>query len=115
MLFGVNTMLSGATADTGKQYSQGIELAVNDINSKGGVRIGSTTYLLKPDVCDNQSTAPQAVQCGHRLAERDNVNVMMVPLSAAALALEGFNVQDKFLIIANAGASNITTQHNPLV
>jgi branched-chain amino acid transport system substrate-binding protein len=115
LLFGVNTMLSGATADTGKQYSQGIELAVNDINSKGGVRIGSTTYLLKPDVCDNQSTAPQAVQCGHRLAERDNVNVMMVPLSAAALALEGFNVQDKFLIIANAGASNITTQHNPLV
>ncbi|HEX4215991.1 MAG TPA: ABC transporter substrate-binding protein [Candidatus Dormibacteraeota bacterium] len=113
--FGVNTMLSGVDADTGLQYEQGVKLAVHDINAKGGVQVGKAKYLLKPDVCDNQSLAPQAVQCGHLLAEQDHDNVMLVPLSSAALALEGFNVHDQFVIIANAGASNITTQGNPLI
>src|SRR4051794_36180016 len=59
LTFGLETSLSGAIADWGQGQRNTIQLWMQKVNAKGGLRIGGKTYRLKLKVYDNKSDANQ--------------------------------------------------------
>ncbi|MBW9158777.1 ABC transporter substrate-binding protein [Clostridium tagluense] len=107
---GLNYELSGPAATYGQGLVNGIELAFEEINNKGGV-LGKKLESVK---ADNKSENTEAANVAAKLATRDKVVAMLGPAtsgntkSAAPIA-----VQNKVpLISASATADDVTVDRN---
>ncbi|MBU3128856.1 ABC transporter substrate-binding protein [Clostridium tagluense] len=107
---GLNYELSGPAATYGQGLVNGIELAFEEINNKGGV-LGKKLESVK---ADNKSENIEAANVAAKLATRDKVVAMLGPAtsgntkSAAPIA-----VQNKVpLISASATADDVTVDRN---
>ncbi|MCB2298855.1 ABC transporter substrate-binding protein [Clostridium tagluense] len=107
---GLNYELSGPAATYGQGLVNGIELAFEEINNKGGV-LGKNLEIVK---ADNKSENTEAANVAAKLATRDKVVAMLGPAtsgntkSAAPIA-----VQNKVpLISASATADDVTVDRN---
>lgn len=79
MKIGINMELSGAAAGYGGQMKQGIDLAVSQINGKGGVKIGDKTYKIKAVYRDNKTTTSGSASVAAQLANNDKVSAVVGP------------------------------------
>ncbi|HHY73764.1 MAG TPA: ABC transporter substrate-binding protein [Bacillus bacterium] len=70
---GVNMELSGAVASYGQSNTEGVELAVDEINAAGGID-GKKIELIK---VDNKSDAAEATNIAIRLTSQDKVNAII--------------------------------------
>lgn len=66
---GMNGALTGPCASLGKDALHGLELAVDEINAKGGVKGRKIELLVKDDECK----PPMAMQWAKQFVDRDNV------------------------------------------
>ena len=66
---GMNGALTGPCASLGKDALHGLELAVDEINAKGGVKGKKIELLVKDDECK----PPMALQWAKQFVDRDNV------------------------------------------
>lgn len=66
---GMNGALTGPCASLGKDALHGLELAVEEINVKGGVKGSKIELLVKDDECK----PPLALQWAKQFVDRDNV------------------------------------------
>jgi branched-chain amino acid transport system substrate-binding protein len=55
---------------------QGVELATSNLNSGGGIRVGSKSYLLKVKVYDNRVSATRAVQDARQALDAGAVTII---------------------------------------
>lgn len=76
---GVNMELSGAVAGYGEQQKQGIELAIQQINAKGGVKVDGKTYKFKAVYRDNKSTTSGSSSVAAQLVNNDKVQAVVGP------------------------------------
>lgn len=91
-MIGASIPLTGALAAFGQQEKIGDTLAVNLINSKGGIKIGGTMHKVKVKFLDNQSQPNLVTTQAHTLALQDHVvgffgttaPPLVIPLSLAA-------------------------------
>ncbi|TAL82821.1 MAG: ABC transporter substrate-binding protein [Candidimonas sp.] len=72
--FGVDNPLTGTYAITGKNELSGMELAVEEINAKGGI-LGRPAKLIVED--STSGDAGVAVQKAHKLIDRDKVDFLI--------------------------------------
>ncbi|TCT09765.1 ABC transporter substrate-binding protein [Paralcaligenes ureilyticus] len=72
--FGVDNPLTGTYAITGKNELSGMELAVEEINAKGGI-LGRPAQLIVED--STSGDAGVAVQKAHKLIDRDKVHFLI--------------------------------------
>lgn len=70
---GVNMELSGSVASYGQSNTEGVELAVDEINAAGGID-GKKIELIK---VDNKSDAAEATNAAIRLTSQDKVNAII--------------------------------------
>jgi len=107
---GLNYELSGAVATYGQGLTDGIELAVEEINKNGGV-LGKQIELVK---VDNKSEATETANVSTRLATRDKVVAMLGPATSGnTKAASPAAMQNKVpLISASATADDITVDSN---
>lgn len=72
--------LSGpfAAIDTGGH--QGVEMAVDEINRKGGIKVGNTTYKVEAITEDIRSQVPDTVSAMERLVRERKVPVIFGPI-----------------------------------
>ena len=75
---GLNYELSGGVATYGQGLTDGIELAVEEINKNGGV-LGKQIELVK---IDNKSEDTEAANVSTRLATRENVVALLGPATS---------------------------------
>jgi ABC-type branched-chain amino acid transport systems, periplasmic component len=107
---GLNYELSGKVATYGQGLVSGIELAVSEINSNGGV-LGKQIELVK---ADNKSESAEAANVATKLITQDKVVAILGPATsgntkaAAAVA----NNQKVPLISASATADDVTVDSN---
>jgi branched-chain amino acid transport system substrate-binding protein len=66
---GMNGALTGPCASLGKDALHGLELAVDEINARGGVKGRKIELLVKDDECK----PPMALQWAKQFVDRDNV------------------------------------------
>ena len=92
--------LSGRAADLGITCKQGAELAVKEINGKGGV-LGKKFDLM---MTDSKAEVPEIVSLSKRYIQKDHVNFLFgVVSSAGALAVGQVAKQEKVIFMDDGG------------
>jgi branched-chain amino acid transport system substrate-binding protein len=98
--------LSGPTAVYGEPVLKGAEMAVSEINAKGGV-LGRKLELLSRD---SKASADEAVRLARELIIKDNVDFLAGTLtSAEAPAVSTVAKENKIVFIAPTSKSTILT------
>ncbi|MGB7605595.1 MAG: ABC transporter substrate-binding protein [Lutisporaceae bacterium] len=107
---GLNYELSGGVATYGQGLTNGIELAVQEINKNGGV-LGKQIELVK---VDNKSDNAEAANVSARLASRDKVVAILGAATSGntKAASPAANESKVPLISASATADDVTVDSN---
>ncbi|MBW2991334.1 ABC transporter substrate-binding protein [Candidatus Woesearchaeota archaeon] len=93
--------LTGEMAALGINNLKGIQVAVNEINSYGGIN-GKQIELISED---DQGMNVDAVNAYRKLKDVDEVNAVMLPLYTTYVTVAEFADRDKFLIIDSLDTS----------
>ncbi|MDE2287624.1 ABC transporter substrate-binding protein [Pandoraea sp.] len=105
--FGLDNPLTGTYAELGKNERVGCELAIEQINAKGGV-LGRPAELLVED--STSADTGTAVQKARKLISRDKVNFLLGNVnSAMALAMGQVANELKTLLIVTGGHTDAVT------
>jgi branched-chain amino acid transport system substrate-binding protein len=104
---GLDDPFTGTYAELGKNEKIGCELAIEEINGKGGI-LGRHVELISEDSTSTDTGA--AVQKAHKLIDRDKVNFFLGNVnSAMALALGEVTNEAKILHIVTGGHTDAVT------
>jgi branched-chain amino acid transport system substrate-binding protein len=104
---GLNDPFTGTYAELGKNEQIGCQLAVDQINAKGGI-LGRKVELLSED--STSTDTGTAVQKAHKLIDRDKVNFLLGNVnSAMAIALGEVSNQAGILHIVTGGHTDSVT------
>ncbi len=105
---GASAPLTGPRALLGRNYRQGVELALDEINDAGGVLGRPFRVVFEDDQGDNPLTAINAVS---RLMNVDKVPLMLGPhYSVAQLATQKTYCEAKVVSITGASGVPVTAQ-----
>ncbi len=106
--------LSGGGMGWGMGMLGGLELAAEDINKKGGLTIGDTTYTLKVIAYDDKYAGPAAAQAAQRLVSQDEVKYIFGPLgSVSMLAIADITEGAKAMVLSNTYTSKALNPQKP--
>ena len=107
---GLNYELSGNVATYGQGLTEGIELAIEEINAAGGV-LGKQIEMVK---VDNKSDSAEAANVSTRLITRDNVVAILGPATSGNTkgGLPPAMQHKVPLISASATADDVTVDSN---
>lgn len=99
---GVNTPLSGTAAPTGRGLLRALELAAEDINAAGGIKVGPDTYTIKLIVYDSKYDTREAVSIANKLIFNDKVSHMVTVGGTPVIAVNPIATENKVLNFAYA-------------
>lgn len=108
---GITVGETGPIASFGLPLANGARLAIDEANAEnGGIHVDAT-------FCDSQYKSNLAVTCGRRLQSVNKDSVVIGGTTLEAIPLLAFNntSDNKFVLIAGTGSSNLVNQQNPLV
>jgi len=80
--------LGAAVSQTGKYSTNGVfttkgyQLAIDKINSQGGVKVGGKTYKLAVKFYDDESTPARGAELVDRLIKQDDIKFILGPYSS---------------------------------
>ena len=104
---GLNDPFTGTYAELGSNEKIGCELAIEQINAKGGI-LGRQVELVSED--STSANTGTAVQKAHKLIDRDKVNFLLGNVnSAMALAIGEVSSQAGVLHIVTGGHTDAVT------
>ena len=110
---GVGPLSGGGTA-WGLAAQRGMELAMDDINAKGGVKAGGKTYKLELVMYDDQYTGQGGKAAAERLVNQDKVGFVIGPVgSPPALGLISVTNPAKVLALTDGYAPQILKNDTP--
>jgi len=113
---GVIGPMTGGLAYFGTNWKMGVDLAVSQINGRGGFEVAGKRYSLETVGYDDEAKVEKAVAGVRKLASLDRVPAIMGPLvSGMALAALGVNEKERVLIFTTATHPDITRKGNKLV
>ena len=112
---GCITPLSGGYANYGINTKRGLEMAIEEVNAKGGVKIKGQTYKFEVETCDDEGQSDKAVTCGMKMASMHKTPVIYTPASWSGFPLMGFNEKMNFIIMCTSQSPTFTTKGNKLV
>ncbi|MDA5386759.1 ABC transporter substrate-binding protein [Loigolactobacillus backii] len=81
---GVNMELSGSAAAYGNAQKQGIQLAVDQINQKGGIKVDGKKKKVQLVVRDNKTNSSEATSVAAKLVNNDKVVAVVGPATTNA-------------------------------
>ena len=104
--------LTGSAASYGISVKQGCEVAIEEINSAGGVKVGDDTYVFELNSQDDQADAEKAVNAYNTL--RGNIDALIgCTTSGSCLAVVDSTYEDGlFQITPSGSALDITKNPN---
>ena len=85
---GVPLPLTGTTADEGMKEQQGIDMCIDAVNAKGGVKVGPATRKLEAVKYDYQGETSRAVQIVQRLVGGRGNRTIAAALAISVKAVE---------------------------
>jgi branched-chain amino acid transport system substrate-binding protein len=107
IVLGASVQLTGPVANTGRYYKDAYEFAIDQINQKGGVKVGNERWKLALKIYDNQSDVSLSVRQYTQLATQDKVNLLLGPFASNfVLADSAISEKYKIPMVQGGGASN---------
>ena len=82
IVLGAAVSLTGKYSSNGVHTQNGYNLAVERINSMGGVKVGGKTYKFDIIYYDDEANSGRAAQLAERLIKQDGVQFMLGPYSS---------------------------------
>ena len=82
IILGAAVSLTGKYSSNGVHTQNGYNMAVERINSMGGVKVGGKTYKFDIIYYDDESNPKRAAQLAERLISQDGVEFMLGPYSS---------------------------------
>ncbi|QCO57725.1 ABC transporter substrate-binding protein (plasmid) [Pseudorhodobacter turbinis] len=112
---GVSDALTGGAAVYGLPQSQSVEMAAEEINASGGVKVGDDTYMLEVIAYDDKANPTEASNSVRKLIDRDGVKYILgFCCSGATGAVASFiEYEDAVMLVGNAAERSITTMEIP--
>lgn len=108
LTIGVLGPLTGAGAAWGLGIDGGVRIAAEEINARGGLKIGETSYTLKIVSYDDQYKAAEAVTAINRLMGPDEVRYVFGPIgSASLLAIKPLTEREGVQLFTGAWAADV--------
>jgi branched-chain amino acid transport system substrate-binding protein len=105
---GVIGPLSGGGTAWGLAISRGVQMAVDEVNAEGGVKVGGKSYKIKPIVVDDGYTASGGRTAADRLVKLEKVKFIVGPVgSPSVLGALSATEPAKVLMLSNGFAINI--------
>ena len=86
MIVGLVAPLSGSGVSWGLAMKGALELAIEDVNSAGGLQVGDKTYTVEMAAYDDHYNPNDALTAVNRLIFEDEVAFIVGPLGSAPLA-----------------------------
>ena len=97
---------TGKNSRSGKLYRDSYDMAVEQINKKGGVKVGSDTYQLKIVYYDDESDPTKSSKFVEKLVAEDKVDFLLGPYSSGITIPDSLVAQRyKVPMIEGGGAS----------
>jgi len=112
---GVSDALTGGAAVYGLPQANAVQLAANEINAKGGVKVGDDNYMLNVISYDDKANPTEASNAVRKLIDRDSVKYILgFCCSGATGAVASFiKDEDAVMLVGNAAERSITTREIP--
>ncbi len=102
---GVSLPLTGAASYWGIGWQHGIEMAVDDIDEKGGFEVDGKKYTFEVTEWDDKGTATDAVAGAKKLVEQDGVKYMIGPILSGGMLAVYPTTEAAGVISLGAGSS----------
>lgn len=107
--FGAALSLTGRVSTEGRLVKVGYDIYVDEINKRGGIRVGGVPHRVAIKYYDDQSDAATSVKLYEKLINEDGVKLLLGPYSsgitfAASAATEKYQLP---MVAAHAAASNV--------
>lgn len=108
--------LSGGAAAYGTDVQHCLQMAVDEINAAGGVKVGGKKATFKLVSLDDQYRPPNAVANAKQLTQQSNAVIVFCPHSGGILAIQAMNEKSspKFVLGAYSSEPAILKQDNHL-
>ena len=106
IILGAAVSLTGKYSTNGKHTQNGYNMAVERINSMGGIKVGGKTYKFEIIYYDDESNSGRAAQLAERLIKQDGVHYMLGPYSSGLTkAMAPITEENKIPMVEANGAS----------
>lgn len=109
---GVIAPLTGEIPKVGESTQNAAEMAVEEINNAGGLRVGDTSYQVEIIVEDNESKAESSVAAATKLITQDNVLAIIGPQSSKQAVPTGQVANDRETPMISPWSTNPDTTVN---
>ena len=115
LTIGVCDALTGPGATYGLPQANAVQMAVEEINAKGGVKVGKDSYKFRVISYDDKANPTEGTNAVRKLIDRDGVKYILGfccsgPTSAVASFIGS---EDVVMLVGNAAERAITAQGNP--
>ena len=109
---GVSDALTGGASVYGLPQANAVEMAAEEINAAGGIKVGGDTYMLNVIAYDDKANPTEASNSVRKLLDRDGVKFILgFCCSGATGAVASFiNSEDAVMLVGNAAERSITTR-----
>jgi branched-chain amino acid transport system substrate-binding protein len=97
--------LTGVESKTGGRYKQGYELAVDEVNAKGGIDVGGKKVKIKLKLLDDTSDQAKAVNLAQRLITSDKVNFFLGTYSTPLVEAQSTVAEQNKIPYVNGGGA----------
>lgn len=104
--------LTGAAASYGISVKQGAEIAIEEINSAGGVTAGDTTYQLELLFEDDQASEDIAPQAYNTIMDNGANVIMGCVTSGACMAITAQTYADGILQVTPSGSAEACIEND---
>jgi len=111
---GVVMPLSGQLSLDGTHEANGVKLAVEDINARGGFKVSGETYKIELLVYDDQGVPKESVAAMEKLVTRDGVKMVVgAYTSSSTFAIMPIAQREKVILCSpNSAAAKLTQVGN---
>jgi branched-chain amino acid transport system substrate-binding protein len=111
---GMISALTGPGMSWGMGMLGGLELAAEDVNKRGGLKVGGKTMMVKVLGYDDKYGGPGAAQAAERLVSQDEVKFIFGPLgSVPMLAIADITEGAKALVLSNSYTMKALSKEKP--
>jgi len=109
---GVSDALTGGAAVYGLPQANAVQMAAEEINAAGGIKVGEDTYMLNVIAYDDKANPTEASNSVRKLIDRDGVKFILgFCCSGATGAVASFIAgEDAVMLVGNAAERSITTR-----
>jgi branched-chain amino acid transport system substrate-binding protein len=107
--FGAALSLTGRISTEGRLVKIGYDIYVDEINKRGGIKVGGKPHRVEIKYYDDQSDAATSVKLYEKLINEDGVKLLLGPYSsgitfATSAVIEKYQLP---MVAAHAAASNV--------